>query len=58
MKDEQLYSTDEDGIMRFNSVVVPKPDEEQMFLQSEKNASQIKMIKAQMKREMVANTNK
>ena len=53
-KEDQLYSTDEDGIMRFNSVVVPSNDEEQqMFLQSEKNASQIKMIKAQMKREIV-----
>ncbi len=40
--------------MRFNSVVLTNNlDEEQMYLQSEKNANQIKMIKAQMKREIV-----
>lgn len=40
-KEEQLYSTDEDGIMRFNSVVGNQnpTDEEQIFLRSENNAS-------------------
>ena len=54
-REDQLYSTDEDGVMRLNSVVVANPqisEEEQMFMRSENNASQIKMIKAQMKRDI------
>ena len=39
-REDQLYSTDEDGVMRFNSVVAQPPtDDEQMFLRSENNAS-------------------